>query len=274
MPRLRYSVVNLGNRRQQSGRRPEDQRPKRHNKVRRRSQPYGKVDQSDPVSREELAMKSLTDMAGNLDVSTAQVLTALRIVATRAGVMEVATWAAKEMEGYGPTDELPPHRSWKLSIVGDLHNPSQGVERDIHLGDLSIPDQYRAEVTTYPCRSGVGNLERMLANQQSDDGHWAVEHPNLAAFVNAGPLLDPGSECTRATAKFSILHLEEVVSRARQTALTLCLECEAKGVELQWAPDDASNAERGEWRNTLRQEGTKEAVKAAWDAAKILVLGS
>ena len=40
-------------------------------------------------------MKSLTDLAGNLDASTAQVLTALRIVATRAGVEEIAAWAAK-----------------------------------------------------------------------------------------------------------------------------------------------------------------------------------
>ena len=218
-------------------------------------------------------MKSLTDMAGNLDVSTAQVLTALRIVATRAGVTEVATWAAKEMEGYGPTDELPPHRSWKLSIVGTLRNGSQ-VWPDCDLGDLSIADQGRAEATTYCCRDGVGNLERMLANQQSDDGHWAAEHPNLAALVNTGPLLGPGWQCTRATAKFSRLHLEEVVSRARHTALTLCLECEAKGVEIQWAPDDdTSNAERRKWLNTLRQEGTKVVFKAAWGVAS-KILGS
>ena len=219
---------------------------------------------------QELPMKSLTDMAGILDVSTAQVLTALRIVATRAGVTEVATWAAKEMEGYGPADELPPHRSWKLSIVGDLHNPLQGVVQGCHLGDSSIADQHRAEATTYCCRNGVGNLERMLANQQSDDGHWAVEHPNLAALVNTGPMLRRGWQCTQATAKFSRLHIEEVVSRARQTALTLCLECEAKGIELQWAPDDdTSGAEWRNWLNVLGEEGTRMAFKAAWEAVKI-----
>ena len=220
-------------------------------------------------------MKSLTDMAGNPDVSTAQVLTALRIVATRAGVTEVETWAAKEMEGYGPTDELPPHRSWKLSIVGTLHNGSKGVSLpNCDLGDLSIANEHRAEATTYCCRDGVGDLEHMLANHQSSDGDWAVEHPNLAVAVNAGPMLPPGWQCTQATAKFSRIHLVKVVSMARQAALKLCLECEAKDVELKWAPDDdTSNAERRKWLNTLRQEETKMLVKAAWEVA-LKVLGS
>ncbi len=71
-------------------------------------------------------MKSLTDLAGNLDASTAQVLTALRIVATRADVGEITEWAAKELEGYAEDDELPAHRTWKLTIKANLHNPLQG----------------------------------------------------------------------------------------------------------------------------------------------------
>ena len=55
-------------------------------------------------------MKSLTDLAGNLDASAAQVLTALRIVAARADVEEIVEWAAKELEGYQEEDELPAHR--------------------------------------------------------------------------------------------------------------------------------------------------------------------
>ena len=54
-------------------------------------------------------MKSLTDLAGDLDVSTTQVLVTLRIVATRADVEEIAEWAVKELEGYTEEDELPAH---------------------------------------------------------------------------------------------------------------------------------------------------------------------
>ena len=55
-------------------------------------------------------MRSLTDMAADLAVSTEQVLTTLRVVASRAGLEELAEWAAKELEGYGEKDELPTHR--------------------------------------------------------------------------------------------------------------------------------------------------------------------
>ena len=81
-------------------------------------------------------MKSLTDLAGNLDASTAQVLTALRIVATRADVGEITEWAAKELEGYAEDDELPAHRTWKLTIKANLHNPLQGYLIDVHVGDF------------------------------------------------------------------------------------------------------------------------------------------
>ena len=37
-------------------------------------------------------MKSLTDLAADFDVSTEQVLIALRVVATRAGVEDLADW--------------------------------------------------------------------------------------------------------------------------------------------------------------------------------------
>ena len=40
-------------------------------------------------------MKSLTDLAADLDVSTEQVLIALRVVATRAGVEDLADWEGK-----------------------------------------------------------------------------------------------------------------------------------------------------------------------------------
>ena len=70
-------------------------------------------------------MRSLADMAADLGVSTEQVLTTLRVVASRAGIDELAAWAAKELEGYGEKDELPTHRRWQLTIVADLYNPCQ-----------------------------------------------------------------------------------------------------------------------------------------------------
>ena len=97
-------------------------------------------------------MKSLTDLAGNLDASAAQVLTALRIVAARADVEEIVEWAAKELEGYQEEDELPAHRIWHLSITASLHNPHQGLMNETHLGDFAIDAENREKVTvSAPC---------------------------------------------------------------------------------------------------------------------------
>ena len=154
-------------------------------------------------------MKSLTDLAGNLDASTAQVLTALRIVATRADVEEIAEWAAKELGGYKEEEELPAHRTWKLTIKASLHNPVQGFLSDVHVGNFAIDEQRREEVTTYHCRSGIREMENRLSAQDSHGSkRFGVEHRNLALLINEGPMLSDGWICTHADAEFSPVHLE------------------------------------------------------------------
>ena len=208
-------------------------------------------------------MKSLTDMAGDLDISTEQVLTALRIVATRAGVEGLASWAAKELEGYEEEDELPSHRIWELTVVANLYNPWQAYVRRVH---VPIASQYREKATMYHCRSGIGEIESILANDT--DQPVGVEHPNLAQVVNVS-LQHPWS-CANASAEFSPVHLKEIVGRARQTALKLCLECEKKGIDLQYygGDDDASHRERKDWMETLKQETTKIGLREVWHALR------
>ena len=228
-------------------------------------------DDNDSQTPKGNSLKSLTDMAGNLDTSTAQVLTALRIVATRAGVIDLARWAAKEMEGYEDDDQLPAHRIWKLSIVGSLHNPMQGVMKNTHLGDFAIAKTVRDKVTTFHCRESVGDIERMLNDNK--DGTFGGEQPNLAMLVNTGPMANEAWTCVHAEARFPRGNLQTVVTKARQTALQLCLECEEQGVELQWGgDDDTSHDERIRWLATLRDEGTKVAIRAVWEGIKLGIM--
>ena len=207
-------------------------------------------------------MRSLTDMAADLGVSTEQVLTTLRVVASRAGIDELAAWATKELEGYGEKDELPTHRRWQLTIVADLYNPYQAFVPQAH---VPIAEKYRRTAATYCCREGVGQLEDGLGDKLGNSV-TGVEHPNLAEIVGAS--LQPGWTCVRAHAEFSSMHLREIVNRSRQTALTFCLKCEKKGITLQYygADDDSRTAseERKMWSDLLRQESTKLALKDIW----------
>ena len=210
-------------------------------------------------------MKSLTDLAGNLDASTAQVLMALRIVATRADVGKLIEWTQKELEGYQKEDELPSHRIWKLSIKANLHNPYQGYMNKVHVGDLSIDKEIREKVTTFYCLEGIWQIEEMLSSQE--DSIFGAEHPNLAQMINASEsLLSDGWICTHATAEFSPMRLKNVVNHARQTALKFCLECEKKGIDLRWVDDDTVPEDRAKWIEMIKEEGTKTVLKSIWDS--------
>ena len=209
-------------------------------------------------------MKSLTDLAGNLDSSTAQVLTSLRIVATRADVEEVVEWAAKELEGYQMEDDLPPHRSWSLTIKANLVNPIGRAMMGVHMGDLAIEEQHRKTVTICYCRDGIEQIEGMLSEERKQI--LGVEHPNLAQLINAGPMIEKGWTCTHAIAEFSPIHLRTIVSKARQTALGFCLECEKNDVDLRWGDDEhTAPGERSKFLEMIKAEGTKLILRTAWE---------
>ena len=210
-------------------------------------------------------MKSLTDLAGNLDASTAQVLMALRIVATRADVEKLVEWTEKELEGYQEEDELPSHRIWKLSIKANLHNPSQGYIKNVHVGDFAIDKEFREKATSFYCIDGIWQIEEMLSSRE--DQIFGAEQPNLARIINTSKsYISSGWICTHATAEFSPTHLKNVVNHARQTALKFCLECEKEGIDLRWGEDDkTASDERAKWIELIKEEGTKTILKSIWD---------
>lgn len=216
-------------------------------------------------------MKSLTDLAGNLDSSTAQVLTALRIVANRADVGKLIEWTEKELEGYQEGDELPSHRIWKLTIKANLHNPVQGYMENVHVGDSAIDKKHREKVTTYHCVDGIWQLEEMLSHRESEI--FGTEHPNLAQIINSSrTIIGDGWTCTHATAEFSSMHLKNIINHARQTALKFCLECEKKGIDLRWGEDDNADSEnRAKWLAMIKEESTKTVLKSAWETVLSLI---
>ena len=221
---------------------------------------------------ESTHMRSLTNLVGDLSVPTEQVLTTLRIVASRAGAAELADWAAKELEGYGEDDALPAHRHWPLTITATLGNPLIGVVQNAHVGDLAIGEEYREKVTIHHCRDGIGRVEDVLTASKAT-GLAAIEHRNLAQIINQGPLVGEGWTCTHASASFSTVRLKNIVDLSRQTALKFCLECEAKGLDLQYeeSSDPAPPQERKAWVEQLKTETARSTIRAAWEVARALI---
>ena len=219
-------------------------------------------------------MRSLTDLAADLSVSTEQVLVALRVVASRADVDDLAEWAAKELEGYSVGEELPPYRQWQLTVRADLYNPYQAF---VPNAEILLKKDFK-EAGIYRCYDGVGRLERVLDEAtKSNEDELGTEHPHLSQLVSAS--LQPGWTCVRARAVFAPGHAREVVDRARQTALKFCLECEKKGVILHfYAAGDAAQADpqqqRTSWTSSLKLEAVKLALKETWSQiSQILTAG-
>ena len=137
---------------------------------------------------------------------------------------------------------------------------------DVPVGDLAIAKEHRENVTVHRCLEGIGQIEAGLANHSGEEP-LAAEHPNLVHLIESGSF-GAGWQCTHATAKFSPQRLRTVVTRARQTALQLCLECEEKGVVLLFGEDDSTTPqERKRWMDMLKEEGTKAAMREACGAA-------
>ena len=65
-------------------------------------------------------LKSLTDVVADHNTPVSQILTAVRVVAARAGVPDLADWASREAGGYANDDELPAHRTWRLTVTASL----------------------------------------------------------------------------------------------------------------------------------------------------------
>ena len=203
-------------------------------------------------------MRSLTDMAGDHSVPTAQVLTALRIVATRTGAEELAEWTTKELEGYEQNDEVPEHRIWDLPIVGSVFNPYQGLLSNVDVSPYSIPEEYRESATRFRCRMGIHEIEELLKNGKST---FQVRNPNLVPLINMGND-EPGWQCIKASAQCGRGQLFSVVNKARQTALKMCLECEKSGVELKWDDGkDSNREEQTKWRGILKQETVRTTIR-------------
>ena len=218
----------------------------------------------------------MSDVLADTKVSMVDILLNLQVSAARAGNHEMAAWAAKEGTGYAEDDELPGHRIWPLSIEATLDS---GVRiTQIQVPHIWLPEEQREAVTTFRCRTGMGDIERTLKGADGHTGMLEVPHPNLQALIQDKLPLTEGTICIGTAAKFPSGHLADVATRTRQAALTWCLRCEEEGEGMVWPEDQREEAEqRKRWRERLKEEGATDAIrgisKAAWEFAKQQWLG-
>ena len=205
-------------------------------------------------------MKTLVELFTDESTSTALILTEVRIAATRANLDEVETWAQKESEGYTEKDEVPDRRKIRVQIMCDVQagfNFQMGVDLSTY-----VPSQFK-EVLTHECRTGIKTIEEMVGKKKTA-GMIAVMRPGLAAMVNT-KYKTAERECQRATAMFPDTALREIVEKARQRALTFCLDCEKEGLTFLATSGEGEQPEkRDQYLKTLAAEALRTGAKEIW----------
>lgn len=119
---------------------------------------------------------------------TASLATALRQCLMLAGYAhheELRAWAVKELEGYGPTDELPSYRRVPaaLEVMVDLYLPGQIVRGNTQrISPSQLPQQARDRDIreSAPIRQGVRELEALIAGR---DGAVRLSPPGSAEYA-------------------------------------------------------------------------------------------
>lgn len=105
-------------------------------------------------------LAALIDQAADGTRPLADVLRQVKILASRIGDSELASWATRELNGYGPDDELPDYRaSRKLPVLGEWSGPFGSSISNAPVSSVGLPDEFLAAGFSARFPHSVAELE-------------------------------------------------------------------------------------------------------------------
>jgi AbiTii len=162
------------------------------------------------------------------------------ILGGRAGSEELRTWATRELQGYGPDDELPDYRVIPTAIKIDFENVRFRVIGQ-RISPHDLPDVVREHVDeTLRLRMGIGEIEA-LARRPDDGKGLRVSLPggaDIATMMNHA-IGDPYQHIQEVYWSVSPISLRGVIDRVRTTLTALVAELVATMPDEQDIPSSA-----------------------------------
>lgn len=212
-------------------------------------------------------MRPLIEDVSDFKQNADQVLTDLRITVSRAGLKEMAEWLRHEVSGYGPDTAVPEYRTWEAKVKGSIQAGALYMANDVDLTEL-LPPELAARATKYECREGIGAIEASLNVEGGTGEVRAALHGPILEAVNRGGngvQLTPGHVCVEAHLSFSREHLRAIVTKVRQKAIDVCLECEDKGLSL---PSPRGQTEETKREGPFWNAERRGVLAAIWKVLK------
>lgn len=167
--------------------------------------------------------------AGALDGSSS-ISDLLRKVITLGGQAdstEMRDWAAKELRGYDPEDELPSYRRIGAPLAIDA-TTMHGIIRGQQLSPFELPDFARDSITNdLEMRQGIGEIEHLALSQGKGEVVKLAPAgaPDLVAYMNADGQWSGRVE--RMYWAVSPVTLASIVDQVRTTLTVLVSEINA-----------------------------------------------
>ena len=111
---------------------------------------------------------------GQQDLSS--LLRKCRILAQRLGNGDLKAWVVRELDGYGPDDELPDYRILAQALLlGDYFGSFGSQLRNVRIPITAIPEQFRDGIAGVRATQGIREIQEQIAHAK--DGAIRISLP-------------------------------------------------------------------------------------------------
>ncbi|MDE0102582.1 MAG: hypothetical protein OXN89_09395 [Bryobacterales bacterium] len=186
-------------------------------------------------------LKHMQEQVTDSAVPLSDVLRRAAILASRLEDERFSIWVNAELQGYGPSDDLPDYRRFRAENVGTFmtrFRKSTGIQIPI----TALPENIRKMVEYVDFRQAVRELDS-YASQDSADGAFCSFWPaELVMQARKYLPMEDGSVLIEARQQYSGGKIVGIVDQIRNRLLNFLLELDSAKSEI-WP--DGLNGERG-----------------------------
>lgn len=197
-------------------------------------------------------LSQIEDGAIDSSIPLADTLRKCVALGGRAGSADLRDWARRELDGYGPDDDLPDYRTVGAAIAIDGSN-MHVIVRGQQIAHSDLPDFAQDAIKPeVELRFGVAQLENMVS--ESEKGTVKLQHPSMPELATYMDSQAPyGNSIAKVYWQVAANSVLGVLDRIRTTLIALVAEMRAAGINDREMPSP---------------EATKQAVSVVLHNAK------
>lgn len=176
-------------------------------------------------------LSAIIDAASSDDVTTANLLRKLKVVAARLETPPLIDWVDNELAGYPREAAIPDYRGpFGCQVLSDWSGPFQSGAKNLPLPSFSVPKELR-EAGAFEIRfhESVSQLDQFVSGGKTVVYHWGAD---VVAMLNTMmengtiPEIMEGFGLLSARRQVPVPLIVEVLDNVRTRVLNLALELE------------------------------------------------